>query len=1028
MFNLFENILSKWNIPSTSDMFNRASSIPAISGGSGWGIQPKNIPIAQKSIQAENNMKAQGFSDKEIKFLKLQKDKWADSKMAMDFIMQKREEVKQQETEKNKLGIMWGIKEWIIWWARVWEQIPRYAGNLLNLTQEYVTTPLIAGSADLLWADEFADKWRSAGARFGAGAKQLWEDITRAWEWDITENQRNARRVWASVVATAPIPLKWAWLVKGTWLWATATRGAIAWAQATPIYTALEEWRLPTGGEMAVGTLWGAVLGTAIEKAVVPWIQKWAELIQRKINPAKFSSKIDTETTDLIRKAVRPSVSWVDTVKKFDIQDEKLLQWVKEIVKQWEKPKNSRQMMESIQKTKQNLWAKVEQANQAVTKTTNGSDISLKVRQFANDTENRAMFLSRPELKWSLLKLADDIDSNPEFANITQRELQDILTDVNSRIPASSFLKQLDSNPTETAKNTILAKVYREIIDDNLEQAIGTASQADRMAYWAVRQLEKDFAKRYAVYLRQNPQWLADMFGMEWFADMAVGLLTSSPSQVARGAIIQWVKKLIKNQNNPDTIIREIFKLQGKVKWIKLPNIKNNGNTTNNTSRANIVRSEWNKQEIKLTQSNIPWAKKTTIETPLNPKGNESKILAKKQGVMVEKKEPIKLLPSGDRARKQQLVNLSDDIARSTKSAQYGGTGNSRVETTINGKLAKWEITKSEALAILEDVKTNPKYSYIDKRKLDEYIATVKGGKIDTFDDLIQSKPNVVVPKKDMTPRQMYDKLNEMANDGRFWEKSWNALAEEFKAKTGKDIMDTGFDDFLPDGSLKWAKKTIVKPKKSPAWPTTINTSGKKIIKKAPESPVALERGFTTSVKKPIVKRASDIDTNPIVNERTWETLSQAVDKLRKNGWSEKDIAKFKESALWKKSIPVKKEWVLDTVNPTWWLFVDYTPAKRANSIISSKNLTTLDKTLWKSPDDYITIYRGTVKWQKEMNPWDFVTDMPELAKSYAWWDKVVISKRVKYSDVIDSINESWWNEYIYIPKEMQKWDNKIKK
>jgi hypothetical protein len=41
---------------------------------------------------------------------------------------------------------------------------------------------------------------------------------------------------------------------------------------------------------------------------------------------------------------------------------------------------------------------------------------------------------------------------------------------------------------------------------------------------------------------------------------------------------------------------------------------------------------------------------------------------------MVEKKEPIKLLPSGDRARKQQLVNLSDDIARDTKSARYGGT------------------------------------------------------------------------------------------------------------------------------------------------------------------------------------------------------------------------------------------------------------------------------------------------------------------------------------------------------------------
>jgi hypothetical protein len=56
---------------------------------------------------------------------------------------------------------------------------------------------------------------------------------------------------------------------------------------------------------------------------------------------------------------------------------------------------------------------------------------------------------------------------------------------------------------------------------------------------------------------------------------------------------------------------------------------------------------------------------------------------------MVEKKEPIKLLPSGDRSRKQQLARISDDIASATKAAQYGGTGNSRVESAINSKLEK---------------------------------------------------------------------------------------------------------------------------------------------------------------------------------------------------------------------------------------------------------------------------------------------------------------------------------------------------
>ena len=40
----------------------------------------------------------------------------------------------------------------------------------------------------------------------------------------------------------------------------------------------------------------------------------------------------------------------------------------------------------------------------------------------------------------------------------------------------------------------------------------------------------------------------------------------------------------------------------------------------------------------KVDSSSIPGSRKTNIETPLNPKGNQSKILVGKQGVIVEPK------------------------------------------------------------------------------------------------------------------------------------------------------------------------------------------------------------------------------------------------------------------------------------------------------------------------------------------------------------------------------------------------------
>ena len=278
------------------------------------------------------------LNEKDMKLLEFAKSKGIDQKAAMQFVQDKKKEeqatqIQTQEQEKQwpDLWVMWSVWEALYGWLRVWEQIPRYAGNLLNLTQKYVTTPLIAGGAEMLWADEFAQKWRTAGVQFWEGAKALGEDITKAGEWDITEKQRTARRFGASMVATAPIPLGTASkFVQGAGLAKTALRWGIAWFTGTPVYTALEEWRLPTASEQAIGTVWGAVLWTALEKVAIPGIQKWIETVQKKINPYKFTQQIDDETVKLVRQAVRPSISWVDTANKFDVQDAKLLQWVKE--------------------------------------------------------------------------------------------------------------------------------------------------------------------------------------------------------------------------------------------------------------------------------------------------------------------------------------------------------------------------------------------------------------------------------------------------------------------------------------------------------------------------------------------------------------------------------------------------------------------------------------------------------------------------------------------------------------------------
>jgi hypothetical protein len=110
------------------------------------------------------------------------------------------------------------------------------------------------------------------------------------------------------------------------------------------------------------------------------------------------------------------------------------------------------------------------------------------------------------------------------------------------------------------------------------------------------------------------------------------------------------------------------------------------------------------------------------------------------------------------------------------------------------------------------------------------------------------------------------------------------------------------------------------------------------------------------------------------------------------------------------------KQQVLDSLNPTGGLYVDYTPQERMKMPLG-ENITTLDKTLGKSPNETITIYRGVSRdfKQKGINPGDFITTNPELAKTYAG-DGNVISKKVKLSDVLDDKGEPLGGEYIYRP------------
>lgn len=127
------------------------------------------------------------------------------------------------------------------------------------------------------------------------------------------------------------------------------------------------------------------------------------------------------------------------------------------------------------------------------------------------------------------------------------------------------------------------------------------------------------------------------------------------------------------------------------------------------------------------------------------------------------------------------------------------------------------------------------------------------------------------------------------------------------------------------------------------------------------------------------------------------------------------DSFKIKEQPLPKsKGEILKSTQKLDSLNPTGSVFAKYSPKQRATAELAD-NITTLDKTMGKSADEMITVYRGSSKGG-EIVPGDFITTNKQLAKDYAGNGKV-LEKKVKLSDILDDINEPLGEEYIYRPR-----------
>lgn len=160
-----------------------------------------------------------------------------------------------------------------------------------------------------------------------------------------------------------------------------------------------------------------------------------------------------------------------------------------------------------------------------------------------------------------------------------------------------------------------------------------------------------------------------------------------------------------------------------------------------------------------------------------------------------------------------------------------------------------------------------------------------------------------------------------------------------------------------------------------------------------------------------------------VADQRTGKTLGEAISDLRKYNWEENDINKFRDRILEMNGVKPSTtkqyaEGTITNMNPTGGVLVDYTPEARMSAPLAD-NIKTLADTAKMQPDDLVDIYRGLPDdVEAAINPGDFITTNPDLAKSYGG---NVHKMQVRYGDILDDINEPLGEEYIYRPAQEQR-------
>jgi len=301
-----------------------------------------------------------------------------------------------------------------------------------------------------------------------------------------------------------------------------------------------------------------------------------------------------TKSDDLIQRWLRPTIKGKDTWDKMDIYKTKIREWVESTTKRKWIPDDWIDALNKVWESKKDVWKQIENNQSYVNKVTREWDIADDIYKFLDNEENYATLKAYPWLEKKLTKYIENFTTNKK---LTQQQLLDLKTKQAGKIPSDKWAELLTTDKEQLLADSIVSRIIWRRFDDAIEEVLWVVNKNLMREYWALRTLEKDLARRMWVFTRNTKWWLTWLTDIFTLPDIIVGWLTWDLKQLWKWALWKIASYTIKRWENPNVIIKELFKIHSPKKpWF-------------------IEKAIWTQEFKWVPKKGIIWPKNITKET-----------------------------------------------------------------------------------------------------------------------------------------------------------------------------------------------------------------------------------------------------------------------------------------------------------------------------------------------------------------------------------------------------------------------------